>query len=144
MSRKISELAALIEGASLIGDKNTVIRDLVHDSRQAGRGAMFVCMAGAHVDGHRFIPDVVKQGAAALLTEREIEAPAGVAVLRVPDLNAALQKIAPYFFNYPAQQMRLIGITGTNGKTTTSYLVRALLRRAGYKVGLIGTIQIMI
>lgn len=144
MSRKISDLAALVEGAVLIGDKNTMVRDIVHDSRQAGRGAMFVCIAGAHVDGHTFIPAVIKQGATALLTDREIEAPLGVAVLRVPDLEAALKKVVPYFFNYPAQQMRMIGITGTNGKTTTSYLVRALLRRAGHKVGLIGTIQIMI
>ena len=96
-------------------------------------------------DGHRFISQAVNAGAKAILTTREtVEVPAGVAILRVPDLNKALDTIVPYFHDYPARSMRIIGITGTNGKTTTSYITRAILRAAGYRVGLIGTIQIMI
>ncbi|MBQ1470047.1 MAG: UDP-N-acetylmuramoyl-L-alanyl-D-glutamate--2,6-diaminopimelate ligase, partial [Schwartzia sp.] len=145
MRKKLKNLAALVDGAEIIGNADTFITDIVQDSRQAGRGSMFVCMEGAHVDGHTFIGDVAKKGAAAIITQRKgVKAPAGVAVLVVPNLDEALKVIVPAFFDYPGQQLRMIGITGTNGKTTTSYLVRAMLRQAGYKVGLIGTIQIMI
>ena len=145
MRKKLKNLAALVEGAEISGNADTFITDIVQDSRQAGRGAMFVCMEGAHVDGHTFIDDVAKKGAAAIITERKgVKAPAGVAVLTVPNLDEALKVIVPAFFDYPGQRLRMIGITGTNGKTTTSYLIRAILRQAGHKVGLIGTIQIMI
>ena len=144
MQKTLGELAALVKGARLIGDKDTVIRDIAHDSRKVGPGTLFVCMVGVHVDGHKFIPQAVEKGAVAILTEKEITAPAGAAVLRVENLKEALETMVPYFHDYPARRMRLIGITGTNGKTTTSYITRAILRKAGYKVGLIGTIQIMI
>lgn len=144
MRKKLKSLALLIEGAQLIGNPNTVITDLVQDSRQASRGALFVAMAGEHVDGHQFMAAAAAKGAAALLTDREVEAPAGMAVLRVPDIKAALPILAPAFWDYPGRQMRLIGITGTNGKTTTSYLIHAILNEAGHKAGLIGTLQILI
>ena len=144
MQKTLGELAALVKGAELIGDKETVIGDIAHDSRKVTKGTLFVCMVGVHVDGHVFIPQAVAQGASAILTEKDIPAPAGVAVLKVANLQEALEIIVPYFHDYPAHRMRLIGITGTNGKTTTSYITRAILRAAGYKVGLIGTIQIMI
>jgi len=144
MQKTLGELAALVKGARLIGDKDTVIRDIAHDSRKVGPGTLFVCMVGVHVDGHKFIPQAVEKGAVAILTEKEITAPAGAAVLRVENLKEALETMVPYFHDYPARRMRLIGITGTNGKTTTSYMTRAILRAAGHKVGLIGTIQIMI
>ena len=145
MVKKLSELAALLEGATVRGNQDIEITDIVQDSRQASPGAMFVALAGAHVDGHRFIPQVVEKGAVAVITERDIELPQGIeAVLIVKDIDAALKKIVPFFYDYPGQTMRLIGITGTNGKTTSSYLIRAMLRAAGHKVGVIGTIQIMI
>ncbi len=144
MRKKIGKLAALVEGAKVIGDANTFITDIVQDSRQASKGAMFVCMAGEHVDGHRFIPEVSAKGAAAIVTERDITPPEGMAVLKVPNLDEALKVIVPYFFDIPSQRLRLIGITGTNGKTTTSFLLRSILKKAGHKVGLIGTIQTMI
>ncbi len=144
MQKTLGELAALVKGAQLIGDKATVIREIAHDSRKAAAGTLFVCMVGAHVDGHDFIPQALDKGAVAILTEKDVQAPDGISVLRVPDLKEALEAIVPYFHDYPARRMRLIGITGTNGKTTTSYMIRAILREAGHKVGLIGTIQIMI
>ena len=144
MGKTIAEIAALIEGAVIKGDKDIVVTDITQDSREAGAGALFVCVAGLHVDGHKFIPDVLEKGAVALLTERDIEPQGDETVLIVPSLEAALQKIVPFFFDYPAEKMRLIGITGTNGKTTTSYLIRSILREAGKKVGVIGTIKIMI
>ncbi len=144
MRKRLKRLAALIEGAQIIGDPDTIVTDIVQDSRQASRGAMFVAMQGAHVDGHSFIPEVIKKGAAVIMTEQAIEPPAGTAVLKVPALDAALQIVVPAFWGYPGRQLRMIGITGTNGKTTTSYLIHAILREAGHKTGLIGTIQILI
>ena len=144
MRKRLKRLAALIEGAQIIGDPDTIVTDIVQDSRQASRGAMFVAMRGARVDGHSFIPEVIKKGAAVIMTEQAIDPPARTAVLKVPALDAALQIVVPAFWDYPGRQLRMIGITGTNGKTTTSYLIRAILREAGRKTGLIGTIQILI
>ena len=144
MRKRLKRLAALIEGAQIIGDPDTIVTDIVQDSRQASRGAMFVAMRGARVDGHSFIPEVIKKGAAVIMTEQAIDPPVGTAVLKVPALDAALQIVVPAFWDYPGRQLRMIGITGTNGKTTTSYLIRAILREAGRKTGLIGTIQILI
>ena len=142
--KTIGELAALVEGAEVIGDRSVEITGIERDSRKVGAGALFVCVPGIHVDGHSFIPQVAEQGAKAILTTRDVEAPQGMTVLKVPELNGALDTIVPFFHEYPARSMRIIGITGTNGKTTTSYITRAILRNAGFKVGLIGTIQIMV
>ena len=142
--KTIGQLAELVKDAVVIGNKETEITGIEHDSRKVGKGTLFVCIPGIHADGHAFIPQAVKAGAAAILTTRgNVEVPEGVAVLRVADLAETLDVIVPFFHDYPARSMRIIGITGTNGKTTTSYITRAILRQAGYKVGLIGTIQIM-
>lgn len=143
--KTLAQLAALVEGAVIVGNKELPVKGIEHDSRKVQAGTLFVCIPGVHVDGHSFIPKAVEAGATAILTTRDdVEVPAGIAVLRVPELQAALDTIVPYFYDYPGQAMRVIGITGTNGKTTTSYITRSILRHAGYKVGLIGTIQIMI
>ena len=143
--KTIGQLADLLEDAVIIGNRDTVITGIEHDSRKVQQGTLFVCIPGVHVDGHKFIPQAVAAGASAIVTTREdVEVPQGIAVLRVKELQPALDTIVPYFHDYPAREMRVVGITGTNGKTTTSYITRAILRKAGYKVGLIGTIQIMI
>ena len=142
--KTIGELAALVEGARVIGDPEQMVTGIQHDSRKAEKGTLFVCIPGAHVDGHDFIPQAKEKGAESILTTREMEAPEGMTVLQVPELNDALDKLVPHFYDYPSQSMRVVAITGTNGKTTTSYLIRAILRKAGFKVGLIGTIQIMV
>ncbi len=144
MAKTLAELAALVEGARIVGNKDLEIADIEHDSRKILEGALFVCMEGVHVDGHKFIPQAREKGAVAIITTRDMEAPEGMAVLIVPELKAALQTIVPYFHDYPARSMRVIGITGTNGKTSISYMIRAMLRAMGCRVGLIGTIQIMI
>ena len=142
--KRLEELADLVPGARIAGDKCTEITSIERDSRRAAEGALFVCINGVHVDAHSFIPNAARAGARAVLTERDkVAVPPGISVLHVPDLQEALDLIVPYFYDYPSRAMRVIGITGTNGKTTTSYLVRAMLRHAGRRVGLIGTIQIM-
>ena len=143
MMKRLSELAALLKDARISGG-DAEITSIERDSRRVREGALFVCISGAHVDAHSFIPNAARAGARAILTEREtVDVPDGITVLHVADLQEALDVIVPYFYDYPARAMRVIGITGTNGKTTTSYLVRAILRHAGKRVGLIGTIQVM-
>ncbi len=101
-------------------------------------------MEGAHFDGHKFISQAKNSGAVAILTTHEDIQVENISALIVPNMLNALAVIVPYFYDYPSKKMRVIGITGTNGKTTTTYLIREILKNSGYKVGLIGTIQMMI
>ena len=144
MTKKLSELALLIPDSKIIGD-DIEISGIEHDSRKVEAKNLFVCMEGAHVDGHNFIPQATDNGAVAILTTRKnFIPPENISALIVPDMLNALAVIVPYFYDYPSRKMRVIGITGTNGKTTTSYLLREIFKSAGFKVGLIGTIQILI
>ncbi|MBQ3451088.1 MAG: UDP-N-acetylmuramoyl-L-alanyl-D-glutamate--2,6-diaminopimelate ligase [Selenomonadaceae bacterium] len=144
MTKKLSELALLIPDSKIIGD-DIEISGIEHDSRKVEAKNLFVCMEGAHVDGHNFIPQATDNGAVAILTTRKnFTPPENISALIVPDMLNALAVIVPYFYDYPSRKMRVIGITGTNGKTTTSYLLREIFKSAGFKVGLIGTIQILI
>ena len=107
---------------------------------------MFVCIPGAVVDGHKFAGAAAAAGARVLLVEKEVELPESVevTVIRVADTHYAMAFVSAAFFGYPAEEMKTIGITGTKGKTTTTYLVKSILEQAGRKVGLIGTIEIII
>lgn len=143
--KTLEELALLVQGTKIVGDGGTEIKNIQHDSRKVGTGSLFVCMEGAHFDGHNFINQAKEKGAVAILTTREnIQPPEGISALVVPDMLSSLAVIVPYFYDYPSKKMRVIGVTGTNGKTTTTYMIRSILVAAGYKVGLIGTIQMMI
>lgn len=144
MNKELKQLTAILDNCEVSGDINKVITGMEHDSRKVTAGSLFVCIPGAHVDGHDFVPMAAEKGAAAVLVEKDVVVSPDVAVIKVPDVKAAMQRLAPFFYDYPAQKMRVIGITGTNGKTTMSYLIRSILRRAGFKVGVIGTIQILI
>ncbi|MBD3879320.1 MAG: UDP-N-acetylmuramoyl-L-alanyl-D-glutamate--2,6-diaminopimelate ligase [Quinella sp. 1Q5] len=142
--KKLSELALLIPEAKLLGD-DVEISGIEHDSRKVTAKNLFVCMEGAHVDGHNFIGQATNNGAVAVLTTRQnFIPPKNISALIVPDMFNALAVIVPYFYDYPARAMRVIGVTGTNGKTTTTYLLREIFSAAALSVGLIGTIQILI
>lgn len=144
MTKKLSELALLIPDSKIIGE-DVSIGGIEHDSRKVEAKNLFVCMDGAHVDGHNFIPQAISRGAVAILTTRKnFMPPENISALIVPDMLNALAVIVPYFYDYPSRAMRVIGITGTNGKTTTTYLLREIFKGAGLSVGLIGTIQILI
>jgi len=143
--KTLEELALLIQGTKIVGNGKIEIKNIQHDSRKVTEGSLFICMEGAHFDGHNFINQAKEKGAVAILTTREnISPPEGISALIVPEMLNALAILVPYFYDYPSKKMRVIGVTGTNGKTTTTYLIRAILMQAGYKVGLIGTIQMMI
>lgn len=118
------------------------ISDIIFDSRKVCPGCAFVCLRGAAVDSHQFAAQAARDGAAVIFAEYPVEATAPV--LLVPDTRRALAYLSAAFFGYPAQRLTTIGITGTKGKTTTSYMIRAILETAGHKVGIIGTIGVVI
>ncbi|MHB8845661.1 MAG: UDP-N-acetylmuramoyl-L-alanyl-D-glutamate--2,6-diaminopimelate ligase [Nitrospirota bacterium] len=137
-------ITALDRGADLPEPwQQREVNAVVQDSRQASSGALFVAVRGFHSDGHQFIPQAVRQGAAAVVAEENavIEAPADTPVIRVPDSRKALARLAARFYDYPSRRLKLIGVTGTKGKTTTSYLTRSIAEAAGLGTGLIGTIE---
>ena len=116
---------------------------VVQDSRRAAPGSLFVAVRGFHSDGHRFIPQAVGQGAVAVVAEESasVEVVPDIPVIRVPDSRKALARLAAKFYDYPSRRIKLVGITGTKGKTTTSYLMRSIIEAAGHQAGLIGTID---
>src|SRR5436190_144760 len=125
--------------AELRGDGAVEIGDLAYDSRRVGAGALFFCFAGERTDGHDFAPAAVEAGAAALVVERPLDLE--VPQAQVEDARAAMAPIAAAFNGDPTSELGVVGITGTNGKTTTAFLVRHLLESAGRHCGLLGTVQ---
>ena len=125
--------------ADLRGDDSVEIRDLAYDSRRVADGTLFFCFAGEKTDGHEFATAAVEAGAAALVVERPLEL--DVPQAEVEDARAAMAPIAAAFNGEPTSELNVVGITGTNGKTTTAFLVRHLLEAAGTRCGLLGTVQ---
>lgn len=141
---RLDKLLERLEYEVVQGSDEIEITTLINDSRKVEEGSVFVCISGAVSDGHKYIPDVAAKGAAAVVVEREVEAPENVTVIRVEDTRYALALMSAAYFDYPAEKMKVIGITGTKGKTTTTYMIKSILDSVGYKVGLIGTIEAII
>jgi UDP-N-acetylmuramoyl-L-alanyl-D-glutamate--2,6-diaminopimelate ligase len=140
---KLSDVMAVVAGtATLPSDQQgREVLEIVHDSRKAKPGSLFVAVRGFHSDGHQFIQDAVQQGAAAVIAESWKGPQTDTPVILVPDSRVALARLADAFYGHPSRRLKLIGITGTNGKTTTSYLVKSIIEAAGHVSGLIGTID---
>ncbi|MGH3427340.1 MAG: Mur ligase family protein, partial [Mycobacteriales bacterium] len=136
---RLDELAAVADGARVVGDGSIAIESLAYDSRQVQPGTLFFCVPGEKVDGHEFADAVVKAGAVALVVERELEL--DVAQVVVGDARAAMASVAARFNGDPSGELRVVGVTGTNGKTTTAFLVREVLEAAGVRCGLLGTVK---
>jgi UDP-N-acetylmuramoyl-L-alanyl-D-glutamate--2,6-diaminopimelate ligase len=132
---KLSEVMA---GAGVPAVADVEVADLAYDSRAVGPGTLFFCVPGFQTDGHDFAPRAVEQGAVALVVERPLDL--GVPEVRVPSVRAAMAPAAAAFYGDPTDRLDVVGITGTNGKTTTAFLVRALLEAAGRQTGLLGTV----
>jgi UDP-N-acetylmuramoyl-L-alanyl-D-glutamate--2,6-diaminopimelate ligase len=140
---RLAELFREVAGSEVLGGAGMEIGAVEHDSRRAGPGALFVCIRGLRQDGHAFIPEALSRGAVALVVEREpagLSIPAGVGVVRVPDGRIALAAAAARLFDYPSRALQMVAVTGTNGKTTTAFLVERILSAAGRRTGLLGTI----
>jgi UDP-N-acetylmuramoyl-L-alanyl-D-glutamate--2,6-diaminopimelate ligase len=136
---RLEALAAEVEGARIVGDPAVEVTELAYDSRKAGAGALFFCVVGAARDGHEFAARVVEAGAAALVVERELRLEVPQVV--VSDARAAMAPLAARFHGDPTAELRVVGVTGTNGKTTTAFLVREILEAAGIRTGLMGTVK---
>ena len=144
---KLSKICEEIEYTLLPGSLETEVRDVIYDSRKIAPETMFVCMVGAVTDGHKYIPDAIDKGASVIVLEREEEAaqiPENITVLKVASARLALALMSAALFDHPARKLVTIGLTGTKGKTTTTYMIKKVLEMAGKKVGLIGTIGAMI
>ena len=141
---KLSSLLETLEYTCVQGSTEQEVTGVVYDSRKVTEGSLFICIRGAVVDGHKFIPDVVDKGAKVLVVEEPVSAPSDVTVIQVADTRYAMAFISAAWFGHPARKLKTIGITGTKGKTTTTYMVKSILENAGYKVGLIGTIEAII
>lgn len=128
------------------GTDTCEITEVVNDNRKITKGCLFICIEGANFDGHSVAAMAYEQGAAAILVQKDVEIPeeADITVIRVENTRYAMAFIAAAYFGNPAEKMKVIGITGTKGKTTTTYLVKSILEHAGLKVGLVGTIEAII
>lgn len=137
------ELCKGVEYTLIQGSEKTEIKDIVYDSRKLTAGAMFVCISGTVTDGHGYIPDAAEKGAAAIVVEgthSEHPIPEDITVIGVASTRRALAFFSAQYFGHPADRLITIGITGTKGKTTTAYMIRQIMERAGVKTGIIGTI----
>ena len=141
------KLASLLSGLQyeiLQGDTDREISAVVYDSRKVQEGCLFICIRGAVADGHSFAAKAAEEGACAILVEEPVTVPDDATVIRTSDTRYAMAFVSAAWFGHPADSLKTIGITGTKGKTTTTYMVRSILENAGYKVGLIGTIEAII
>ena len=138
----------LVGGVSLAaGDMGVRVSGIAYDSRVVRPGELFVAVRGMREDGHKYAADAVARGAVAVVGEELVELPAGAAGVMqivVSDSRDALSRLSAEFYRHPSRQLRVIGVTGTKGKTSTTYLIKAILEAAGERVGLIGTIQNLI
>lgn len=143
---KVFELVKDFEYEVINGDLNREISTLVSDNRKLTKDCVFVCIEGANFDGHSVVNDAFKCNAAAVIVMKNVEVPENIntAVIKVKDTREALALASAAYFSYPTKEIKVIGVTGTKGKTTTTYLIKSILENAGYKVGLIGTIETII
>lgn len=141
---KLTSLLERMEYQCLQGSLEKEISGVIYDSRKAQTNGIFVCIRGAVSDGHRYVSEVVQKGITAVLVEEPVEVPENVTVILVKDTRLGLACLSAAWFDHPAEKLTTIGITGTKGKTTTTYMVKSILESSGYKTGLIGTIETII
>lgn len=126
-------------GASPSGDLSLEISQITNNSKEVGKGSLFVCIPGLKTDGHKYAPEAVERGAVALVLEKDV--PCQCAKLFVDNAREAQAKLGSFFYGHPTSQMELVGVTGTNGKTTTTYMIESIWKAAGINSGVIGTIN---
>lgn len=142
--KTLKDIISTLDVQQVQGNQNVSIQDITADSRAVKPNSLFIALDGATVDGHNYIGKAVDAGAVAVIVSKPVTVPADVCVITVDDTRQAMMVCVPYFFDYPANRMRMVGVTGTNGKTTTTHMIRHILKAQGFKVGVIGTVHIMI
>jgi UDP-N-acetylmuramoyl-L-alanyl-D-glutamate--2,6-diaminopimelate ligase len=138
---KLSVLFEALEDYELEGNPDQDITGLNYDSRKIKSGDLFVAIKGNALNGHDFLNNAVEKGAASVLIEESYSLPSDISVVKVPDSRRALSKLADRFYNYPFKDMDVIGVTGTNGKTTITYILESILSASGKNTGVIGTVN---
>ncbi len=143
---RLTDLLKEIDYECLRGSANAEVSAVVYDSRKIVPDCLFICIEGAKFDGHDYAAEVVEKGAKVLIVSRAADAVAekDVTIIKVKDTRYAMACISAAWFGHPAEKLKIVGITGTKGKTTTAYLVKSILENAGFRVGLIGTIETII
>lgn len=137
---KLKQIMEGINYSIIKGNDNADINKVEYDSRNIMSGDVFFCIEGYKTDGHKYASNAVRSGASAIVCQKDIDISKNCTVIKVQDTREALAQAAANFYGHPAQKMKIIGVTGTNGKTTTTFMIKSILEKAGYKVGLIGTI----
>jgi UDP-N-acetylmuramoyl-L-alanyl-D-glutamate--2,6-diaminopimelate ligase len=135
----LERLVAALEPVEVLGGLSVEVRDLAYDARGVTPGALFFAVPGERADGHDFAAEAVERGAVALVVERRLDLPVPQVVVR--DTRAAMAPAADVFFGEPTRELEVVGVTGTSGKTTTSFLLFAILAAAGRRPGLLGTVE---
>ena len=135
----LERLVAAIGAVDVVGRASVEVGDLAYDTRAVVPGALYFCVPGARADGHDFADEAIARGAVALVVERPLAVPVPQVV--VPDARVAMAPAADAFFDHPTRELQVAGVTGTNGKTTTSFLLFAILAAAKRRPGLIGTVE---
>ena len=142
--RAARELLKDLEYEVVSGSVDVNVNELIYNTKMVSKECMFVCIRGAVFDSHDAAAEAAAGGAVVIVAERPVEVPEGICVVRVTDTRYALALISAAYFGYPARKLKTIGITGTKGKTTTTFLIRSILEHAGIRTGLIGTIETII
>lgn len=142
--KQIRSLVERLDYELLSGNLEGEITELVYDTRKVTAGCMFVCIEGTAFDSHEKAEEIAAAGAKVLVVTKEVAVPENVTVIKVADTRYALALISAAYFDHPTETLKVIGITGTKGKTTTTFMIKSILENAGYKVGLIGTIETII
>lgn len=142
---KLSKLLERMEYKLVQGTKDIDIKALVYDSRKEPiKDSIFVCIRGSVFDGHDYASDMATKGASVIIAERLVVVPENIVLIYVPDTRLALALLSAAYFDYPAERIKTVGITGTKGKTTTAAMVWSMFQKSGIKTGMIGTIEVII
>ena len=141
---KLIKLLEGIDYEKIEGTYNVDVGDMHYDSRRVTNGSLFFCIKGLTVDGHDFAAQAIDRGAKVLVLERDVNVGGNITKVFVKDTRVAMAYMAKNYYHNPTRDITSIGITGTNGKTTVTHLIKSILERAGHKVGLIGTITNMV
>ena len=140
----LGQLTEHLEYTLIQGSLDTEVSAVVNDSRKLSEGSLFLCIKGASFDGHDYADEAASKGAAVVVVQDDVSLPEKVTVIKVKDTRYAMALISAAWFGYPAEELTTIAVTGTKGKTTTTYMIRNILEHAGHKVGVIGTIEVCI
>ncbi|MBB6217010.1 UDP-N-acetylmuramoyl-L-alanyl-D-glutamate--2,6-diaminopimelate ligase [Anaerosolibacter carboniphilus] len=138
---KLIDVMKNLDIIDFVGEKTIEINGIAYDSRKADQGYAFVCIEGLKTDGHQYIPQAIEKGAKVLVVEKDVEVAPNIAVIKVKNGRKALSRMGANFYGNPSDHMRIIGVTGTNGKTTTTHLIKQILETNRVNSGLIGTLS---